>query len=94
VVIGLQDGSDATIETLKAIEYLISKQAQILVEACSFAGTGNVLRLEPPLVLPITASATLPYTQYPTHLLHVSRLSFYTPEQYRFDVLGIHFCAF
>jgi hypothetical protein len=47
VVIGLQDGSDATIETLKAIEHPISKQAQILVEACPFAGTGNALRLEP-----------------------------------------------
>jgi 26S proteasome regulatory subunit N1 len=46
VVIGLQDGSDATIETLKAIEHPISKQPQILVEACSFAGTGNVLRVQ------------------------------------------------
>jgi 26S proteasome regulatory subunit N1 len=46
VVVGLQDGSDATIETLKAIEHPISKQAQILVEACSFAGTGNVLRVQ------------------------------------------------
>jgi len=46
VVVGLQDGSDAKIETLKAIEYPISKRAQILVEACSFAGTGNVLRVQ------------------------------------------------
>ena len=45
-VVGLQDQSDATIETLKAIEHPISKQAQILVEACSFAGTGNVLRVQ------------------------------------------------
>jgi 26S proteasome regulatory subunit N1 len=44
--LGLQDQSDATIETLKAIEHPISKQAQILVEACSFAGTGNVLRVQ------------------------------------------------
>lgn len=43
---GLQDQSDATIETLKAIEHPISKQAQILVEACSYAGTGNVLRIQ------------------------------------------------
>ena len=43
---GLQDQSDATIETLKAIEHPISKQAQILVEACSYAGTGNVLRVQ------------------------------------------------
>ena len=46
MVVGLQDGSDAKIETLKAIEHPISKQAQILVEACSFAGTGNVLRVQ------------------------------------------------
>jgi 26S proteasome regulatory subunit N1 len=46
VVVGLQDGSDATIETLKAIEHPISKQAQILVEACSFAGTRIVLRVQ------------------------------------------------
>jgi 26S proteasome regulatory subunit N1 len=45
-IIGLQDGSDATIETLKTIEHPISKQAQILVEACSFAGSGNVLRVQ------------------------------------------------
>jgi 26S proteasome regulatory subunit N1 len=43
---GLQDRSDATIETLKTIEHPISKQAQILVEACSFAGSGNVLRVQ------------------------------------------------
>ncbi|KDR72525.1 hypothetical protein GALMADRAFT_252654 [Galerina marginata CBS 339.88] len=44
--LGLQDASDATIETLKAIDHPISKTAQILVEACSFAGTGNVLRIQ------------------------------------------------
>ena len=43
---GLQDASDATIETLKAIEHPISKTAQILTEACSFAGTGNVLKIQ------------------------------------------------
>lgn len=43
---GLQDASDATIETLKAIDHPISKTAQILVEACSFAGTGNVLKIQ------------------------------------------------
>jgi 26S proteasome regulatory subunit N1 len=43
---GLQDASDATLETLKAIEHPISKQAQILVEVCSFAATGNVLRVQ------------------------------------------------
>ncbi|KAG6857037.1 hypothetical protein H0H87_010391 [Tephrocybe sp. NHM501043] len=44
--LGLQDASDATIETLKAIEHPISKTAQILVEACSFAGSGNVLKIQ------------------------------------------------
>ncbi|RXW17645.1 hypothetical protein EST38_g8208 [Candolleomyces aberdarensis] len=44
--LGLQDASDATIETLKAIDHPISKTAQVIVEACSFAGTGNVLRVQ------------------------------------------------
>ncbi|KAH9477972.1 26S proteasome regulatory subunit rpn-1 [Psilocybe cubensis] len=44
--LGQQDASDATIETLKVIEHPISKTAQILVEACSFAGTGNVLKIQ------------------------------------------------
>ncbi|KAH7926237.1 26S proteasome regulatory complex, non-ATPase subcomplex, Rpn1 subunit [Leucogyrophana mollusca] len=44
--VGLQDASDATLETLKAIEHPISQQAQILVEVCSFAATGNVLRIQ------------------------------------------------
>lgn len=46
VLIGIQDGSDATIATLQAIEHPISKQAEILVEMCSFAGTGNVLKVQ------------------------------------------------
>lgn len=33
-------------ETLKAIKHPISKQAQILVEICSFVATGNVLRVQ------------------------------------------------
>lgn len=43
---GQQDASDATIETLKAIEHPISKSAQILVDVCAFAGTGNVLKIQ------------------------------------------------
>ena len=43
---GRQDASDATIETLKAIPHPISKQAQILVDICSFAGTSNVLKIQ------------------------------------------------
>jgi len=43
---GQQDASDATIETLKAIEHPISKSAQILVDVCAYAGTGNVLKIQ------------------------------------------------
>jgi 26S proteasome regulatory subunit N1 len=35
-----------TIETLKAIDHPISETARILVEACSFSGTGNVLKIQ------------------------------------------------
>jgi 26S proteasome regulatory subunit N1 len=34
------------LETLKAIPHPISKQAQILVEICSYAGTSNVLKVQ------------------------------------------------
>lgn len=45
--VGQQDASEATIETLKAIPHeSISKQAQILVDICSFAGTSNVLKVQ------------------------------------------------
>ncbi|KAF9525747.1 armadillo-type protein [Crepidotus variabilis] len=44
--LGLQDASDTTIEALKVINHPIAKTAQILVEACSFAGSGNVLRIQ------------------------------------------------
>lgn len=43
---GRQDASDATIETLKAVEAPIGKQALVLVDVCSFAGTGNVLKIQ------------------------------------------------
>ncbi|KAH8083342.1 armadillo-type protein [Cristinia sonorae] len=46
VYLGRQDESDATIATLQAIEHPISKQAEILVDMCSFAGTGNVLKVQ------------------------------------------------
>ncbi|RDX54613.1 26S proteasome regulatory complex, non-ATPase subcomplex, Rpn1 subunit [Lentinus brumalis] len=44
--LGLQDASDATIATLKAIEHQISQTAVVLVDMCSFAGTGNVLKVQ------------------------------------------------
>lgn len=43
---GQQDASDATIETLKAIEHPISKSTQILTDVCAYAGTGNVLKIQ------------------------------------------------
>ena len=43
---GLQEGSDATIITLKAIEHQISQTTVVLVDMCSFAGTGNVLKVQ------------------------------------------------
>lgn len=44
--LGRQDESDATMETLKAIEHPASKEVRILVDACSYAGTGNVLKIQ------------------------------------------------
>ena len=44
--LGKQDASDATIEALKAIDHPVSRETQILVDACSYAGTGNVLKIQ------------------------------------------------
>ncbi|KAI9063544.1 26S proteasome regulatory complex non-ATPase subcomplex Rpn1 subunit [Trametes sanguinea] len=44
--LGLQDASDATIATLKAIEHQVSQLAVVVVDMCSFAGTGNVLKVQ------------------------------------------------
>ncbi|KAI5888837.1 26S proteasome regulatory complex, non-ATPase subcomplex, Rpn1 subunit [Schizophyllum commune H4-8] len=44
--LGLQEASDATIETLKAIEHPLAKTAQVIVDACAYAGTGNVLKVQ------------------------------------------------
>jgi 26S proteasome regulatory subunit N1 len=44
--VGLQDASGTTIETLKAIEHPILKTVQIIIEVCTFAGTGNVLKVQ------------------------------------------------
>ncbi|CAG8452976.1 18718_t:CDS:10 [Acaulospora morrowiae] len=44
--LGKQDDAEATLETLKAIEHPISKQVGVLVEICSYAGTGNVLKIQ------------------------------------------------
>ncbi|KAI1798120.1 armadillo-type protein [Ganoderma leucocontextum] len=44
--LGLQEGADATIATLKAIEHQIAQTAAVLVDMCSYAGTGNVLKVQ------------------------------------------------
>lgn len=44
--VGRQDASDATIEALRAVSHPVAKQALILVEICSFAGTSNVLKVQ------------------------------------------------
>ncbi|ORZ16276.1 armadillo-type protein [Absidia repens] len=44
--LGKQDSSEATLETLKAIEHPLGKQAEVLVEILSYAGTGNVLKVQ------------------------------------------------
>ena len=45
-MIGQPETSDATIITLKAIEHPIAKQADVLVNMCSAAGTGDVLKVQ------------------------------------------------
>ena len=44
--VGQPETSDATIMTLKAIEHPIAKQADVLVNMCSAAGTGDVLKVQ------------------------------------------------
>lgn len=46
IFLGRQDAADATIETLKAIEHPVARSAEILVEVCSYAATGNVLKIQ------------------------------------------------
>ncbi|NXD32184.1 RPN1 protein, partial [Spelaeornis formosus] len=46
IFLGTQDASEATIETLHAIEHKMARTAEILVDVCSFAGTGNVLKVQ------------------------------------------------
>ncbi|GJE86631.1 26S proteasome regulatory complex non-ATPase subcomplex Rpn1 subunit [Phanerochaete sordida] len=45
--VGHQDATDAIISALQAIEHEgISSQAQVLVDMCAYAGTGNVLKVQ------------------------------------------------
>ncbi|KAK9262208.1 armadillo-type protein [Lipomyces tetrasporus] len=43
---GKQDAADVIIETLKAIEHPIGRNTNVLVDICSYAGTGNVLKIQ------------------------------------------------
>jgi 26S proteasome regulatory subunit N1 len=43
---GKQDSSDAIVETLKAIDHPIANEAVVMLTLCSFAGTGEVLRIQ------------------------------------------------
>lgn len=44
--VGRQDDADVTLETLKAIEHPVAKHGGVLVDACAYAGTGNVLKYQ------------------------------------------------
>lgn len=45
--VGHQDATDAIISTLQAVEHeAVSNQAQVLVDMCAYAGTGNVLKVQ------------------------------------------------
>lgn len=46
IFLGKQDASEATIELLKTIEHPLGKQCELLVDVCSYAGTGNVLKIQ------------------------------------------------
>ncbi|KAJ3139770.1 proteasome regulatory particle base subunit [Physocladia obscura] len=44
--LGKQDASEATLETLKVIENPLAKLVAVIVDICSFVGTGNVLKIQ------------------------------------------------
>jgi 26S proteasome regulatory subunit N1 len=44
--LGRQEESEAILETLKVVEHPVSKQSEVFVTACSFAATGNVLKVQ------------------------------------------------
>jgi 26S proteasome regulatory subunit N1 len=43
---GKQDASDAIVETLRAIKHPVANEAIVMLTLCSFAGTGEVLRIQ------------------------------------------------
>jgi 26S proteasome regulatory subunit N1 len=44
--LGKQEASEATLETLKAIEHPLAKTVGVLVDVVSYIGTGNVLKVQ------------------------------------------------
>lgn len=46
IFLGKQDQADVTLETLKVIEHHLARQAEVIVEMCAYAGTGNVLYVQ------------------------------------------------
>ncbi|KAJ3067172.1 proteasome regulatory particle base subunit [Podochytrium sp. JEL0797] len=44
--LGKQDASEATLETLKVIENPLAKLVGVIVDVCSYVGTGNVLKIQ------------------------------------------------
>ncbi|KAJ1649895.1 proteasome regulatory particle base subunit [Dispira simplex] len=44
--LGKQDAAEATLAVLKAIDHPIGAQIGVLVHACAYAGTGNVLKVQ------------------------------------------------
>merc|ERR1719223_654448 len=44
--LGKQDAAEAPLETLKVIENPLAKVAEVMLETCAFAGTGNVLKIQ------------------------------------------------
>lgn len=46
IYLGQQDACEATLELLKTLEKSIGREAEILVEMCAYAGTGNVLKIQ------------------------------------------------
>ncbi|KAI9338537.1 armadillo-type protein [Obelidium mucronatum] len=44
--LGKQDASEATLETLKVIENPLAKLVGVIVDICSYIGTGNVLKIQ------------------------------------------------
>ncbi|KAK9476513.1 armadillo-type protein [Lipomyces japonicus] len=44
--IGKQDAADVIVEALKALEHPIGRNTSVLVDICSYAGTGDVLKIQ------------------------------------------------